>query len=147
MNVKELPVNSRIWIFSSSRFLTQPEQSLLSENLNQFLQKWAAHGKELFGAFEIYHDNFIVVGVDESKIPASGCSIDTLTHFIKQQGQILGVDFFNRMKLLITRNGELKRINFSELSNFPEWEVFDPTITNLAKFESHWLIPVKEFIQ
>lgn len=144
--MKNLPVNSRIWIFSSDRFLTEEEQVSLSENLEHFLQKWATHGKELYGSFEILHNNFVVIGVDESKIPASGCSIDTLTHFIKEQGRNINVDFFNRMKLLVSKNGELKRINFSELNDFTDWEIFDPTITNVKDFTSKWLIPVSEFI-
>lgn len=146
MTFKDLPSESRVWIFSSDRFLSNEEQLVISDNLNDFLQKWAAHGKELYGAFELFHNNFVIIGVDESKIPASGCSIDTLTHFMKDQGKLLGVDFFNRLKLLITKEDEFKRINFSDLSEYSDWKVFDPTITEKAKFSSKWLIPVNDFI-
>lgn len=146
MNFKDLPSDSRIWIFSADRFLSSEEQLVISNNLNEFIKNWAAHSKELFGAFELFHNNFIVIGVDESKIPASGCSIDTLTHFMKDQGKLIGIDFFNRMKLLISKGNDFKRINFSELSDYADWEVFDPTITNKTKFSANWLIPVNDFI-
>ena len=36
------------------------------------------------GSFEIYKNQIIIVKVNEEVTSASGCSIDKLTHFIKQ---------------------------------------------------------------
>jgi len=91
-----LPDSSRVWAYQSQTKIAADVQEAIKAKLNVFVQGWAAHGNELFGAAEVVDDYFIVLAVDESKVPASGCSIDTSVHFIRQIGQDFQLDFFNR---------------------------------------------------
>jgi hypothetical protein len=69
---------------------------------------------------------------------ASGCSIDSSVQIMKRIGQEIKVDFFNRMKVLIENEQELKEIHFSELSEFENWNVFNPMITKLEELQNAW---------
>lgn len=117
----------------------------MEAELNSFMKGWATHGKDLYGSFKILFDNFIVISVDESKVPASGCSIDTLTQFIKNLEKTLGINFFDRMKILIKKDEEYQRIHFSDLNNYKEWNMFNPMVSSVKEFNENWFIPVPEF--
>ena len=70
---------------------------------------------------------------------ASGCSIDSSVRFIKELGKELQVDFFNRLSVLIEKEGELKRIHFNQLDEYKNWNIFDTTITRLDQMrERTW---------
>jgi hypothetical protein len=43
----------------------------------------------------------VVVAVDETKEPPSGCSIDKVFHLLKSQQEICGLDFFQRTLLWV----------------------------------------------
>lgn len=139
------PHSSRLWVFGANRFLSRNEEEVIRKELDSFLRGWATHGKDLYGSFDILHDNFIVIAVDEDKVPASGCSIDTLTQFIKSLEKSLGISFFDRLKILIKKDEEYKRIHFSDLTQFPDWKMFNPMVSNVKDFNEKWFIPVSEF--
>lgn len=90
-----LPPDARLWVFGSGRALTLDEAELLTETLNRFIERWTAHSADLTAAFELVEDRFILVAVDETRVAASGCSIDTL---IRQLGELegaLGIELLN----------------------------------------------------
>lgn len=95
----DLAPHSRIWIFQADRELTDAEIEHVRSEMKQFLPGWAAHGNELYGDFAVEYKLFLLVGVDEKRAPASGCSIDALTHKIQDIGQKIEVDFFNRLNI------------------------------------------------
>ncbi|MBP6532881.1 MAG: ABC transporter ATPase, partial [Bacteroidia bacterium] len=76
--------NSRIWIYQADRELTADEQSFLNQELLNFITDWTAHNVALSGSFEILHDRFLVIMIDENKTSASGCSIDKCFNFLKK---------------------------------------------------------------
>lgn len=142
---ENFPENSRLWVFGADRFFSKNEEEIMEAELNSFMKGWATHGKDLYGSFKILFDNFIVISVDESKVPASGCSIDTLTQFIKNLEKTLGINFFDRMKILIKKDEEYQRIHFSDLNNYKEWNMFNPMVSSVKEFNENWFIPVPEF--
>jgi hypothetical protein len=92
----QLPDHSRVWIFGASRPLTSDESNRLLEQVDRFLEGWAAHGAPLVGARDWRHDRFLIVGADERATGVSGCSTDTLFHALGAAGQALGADFRDR---------------------------------------------------
>ena len=46
----QLPDHSRVWIFGASRPLTSDESNRLLEQVDRFLDGWAAHGAPVVGA-------------------------------------------------------------------------------------------------
>lgn len=114
MNLENLSSTSRIWIFQSDRKLSADDQQKINQKLTTFIPEWAAHGQSLYGGYEVQNDYFVVVAVDESKAPPSGCSIDSMMHVIQGLGQELGIDFLNRLNSVIEDNGELRLISQQE---------------------------------
>ncbi len=141
----QLANTSKVWVYAANRPLTAEEQNNLRSDLQKFIGEWAAHGDLLYGAGDILNDYFLVLAVDESQVLASGCSIDTSVRFVKELGVRYGVDFLNRMYVLIENNGQLERIHFADLANYPDANIFNPTVSTLGELRSSWLVPVSDF--
>jgi hypothetical protein len=139
--------DSKVWIFQSNRNFTYQEIDFIQSELTLFLSHWNAHGKDLLADFLIIENNFIVVAVDETKSLVSGCSIDKLVHQIKKIGIDLKINFFNRLSVLIKKDDELKRIQFSDLKDYEDWSIFNTSITEIIVFRNSFLEPVKSYLQ
>jgi len=142
MMFKQLPSNSKVWVYQSNRMLTDVEMSFILKELKLFIQDWAAHGSQLFGDVAIIHSRFVILAVDESKTGVSGCSIDTSVHKIKELGTKIDVDFFNRMELYIKKGEEFNKVHVSEVKKYTDWNVFNPMVTTLDALRNFWEIPV-----
>ncbi len=92
----ELPTSARVWIYQASRLLTISEQSTAAAYLQKATEQWAAHGSPLKSSFKIVQNRFVIIAADESFNVASGCSIDASTYWLKELGEHLRVDFFDR---------------------------------------------------
>ena len=73
---KNLPNNSRVWIYQSDREFNNKEVELIKEESEDFINQWTRHGDDLKGSFTIKYNHFLVLAVDESYNNISGCSID-----------------------------------------------------------------------
>lgn len=102
-NLARMSPESRIWLYTASRFLTESEQNQLLESMRSFLSKWQAHGADMTSGGGFFYNAILVLAVDESRVGASGCSIDSSVRWLQSVGTSLGVDFFNRM--LVVHNG------------------------------------------
>lgn len=140
----DLPGNSRVWIYSSNRPFDGTESNFIQESINEFIDSWAAHGKGLRAEGKLIEDRFIVIAADESMVSASGCSIDSSVRFIKGLQDQLNNNFFDRLKLTITNGQELRQIHISNLTDFPDWYLYDPMIADLETFRNAFLKPVSE---
>ena len=140
----ELNELSKVWVYTANRVLSDEEVSMLQRETDTFVSGWAAHGAGLEARGEVIENRFLVLVADETQVHASGCSIDSSVKFVKSVGNQLNVDFFNRMQLVIRKNGELKYVHVSELKNHPDWEVYNPMITTLSELRSSWVIQVSE---
>ena len=54
----------------------------------------------------ILQGRVLVVGLDEQRAGATGCSIDKLVKFVRRQGESLVVDWFDRHQVLWRQPGE-----------------------------------------
>jgi len=145
MFFEDLHSESKVWIYTSDRELTESESQFLQNSANTFVKDWAAHGAGLKANALVYKNRFLILAVDESDVNASGCSIDSSVKFIKAIGNELNINFFNRMNLIITDDSEeLKSVHISELKGFLNFKVFNPMITTLKELRSEWLIPVNQ---
>ena len=95
-----LSADARVWIYAADRVLSEPEVQALAEGMETFTGSWAAHQVPLRAGWMLWGDRVLVVGVEEAVHPASGCSIDALTHAVESLGVAAGVDWFNRMQVL-----------------------------------------------
>ncbi|MCF8433879.1 MAG: hypothetical protein K9G37_05360 [Crocinitomicaceae bacterium] len=143
---QDFSLSSRVWVYASNRALNSTESTFVQDEINEFVKQWATHGKELIAKGAVLFDRFIILAVDEEKVGASGCSIDSSVHFVKALGKELEVNFFDRLNLYIIKDHEIKQIHISEMANFAEWNLFDPMIANLEQLFNSWVVPVNESV-
>ena len=141
----EFSSTSKVWVYKANRTLSASDNQVISDVLNEFVPQWAAHGTQLYGSWTILENWFVVLVVDEEKFSASGCSIDSSVKVIKKVGSELGIDFFNRMNVLIEEDNALKEIHFADLDNHPNALLFNPITTDLKSLRENWKIPAKDF--
>jgi len=134
----ELPDSSRVWIYQNQRPILAEDQVSIQEKLNEFVSTWAAHEVPLYGGATILEDYFIVLAVDQTKTVASGCSIDTSVHFIKELEQKFNLTLFDRLNIVVEENGVKKIVPYSEIQRYPNAQWFDVTITNLGELRTNW---------
>ena len=108
-----MPESSRLFVFTTDSSIAQSSSKTLLSNINKFLISWMAHGSPLSSSVMLISNRVLIISVDESSASASGCSIDSLTNFIKSEGVNSGIDFFNR-------NWVLFRDPISDSSNFTD---------------------------
>ena len=145
-----LPPTARIWIYQSSRVLTDAEQQLLLGELTDFISTWTAHQAGLKGSADIRHGLFVIIAVDEGHNHASGCSIDKSVHFMKEAGLKLGVDFFDRLTAAcMNPDGTLVQFKASQIGALlengtlkHEAAVFNNLINDIDSLNHSWMVPI-----
>lgn len=147
----ELSKSSKVWVYQCTRSFTDEEISKITKDIKTFLEAWSAHGKQLKTSFLIKYRRFIVIGVDESQSSASGCSIDSMVHFIQSLETELNVDLLDKMNVSY-KHGE--HIAFKPLLDFKKMVkqkavnantiVFNNLVATKQEFEEHWEVPLKD---
>lgn len=149
--LEQLANNSKVWVFQSDKALTDTELTYLKTQMDEFIPQWAAHGKDLNAAYQWQAPYFLLVGVDESKTLASGCSKDALTHKIQEIGAALKVDFFNRMNVAYELNGLVEMSSLADFKAKVQKDeirqntlVYNNLIETKAELNQKWRVPLKE---
>ena len=142
---KNLPNNSRVWIYQSDREFTAKEVEFISEKAEAFINQWTRHGDDLKGSFTIKYNQFLVLAVDESFNNVSGCSIDSSVRFVQGLQAELKLDLMDKMNISFKDN---ETINIVKLPIFQRYAkakkitgstiVFNNMIATKEDFENHW---------
>jgi hypothetical protein len=147
---EQLSDQSRVWIYASQTALTSEQEEIISIQLHRFTEEWQAHGAPLKASFAIKHGHFIIIGVDESLHSPSGCSIDKSVQIIKSIESGLDIDLMNRLIVYLLTDKSVQTLNAKELPGYIEKgllqsdsQVFDNTITTLAKYKTEWIKPAQ----
>ena len=135
----QLPADSRVWIFSADRVLSNDQQTQLLASVDGFLAQWGAHDMPLTAGREIRYDRFLFIAVDQQRVGPSGCSVDALVKQMKTLQQELGVELVDHAPVLFRRGDEIARVAREEfLALVADGEVsldttvFDNTLTRLG---------------
>jgi hypothetical protein len=147
----ELSPESKVWVYQSNRVFTAAEAENLQVALRTFVESWTAHKQELKGSYLLLRNQFIVLAVDETSMPASGCSIDKSVHFMQVIESELGVSLFDRMLFAFEENGHMVTLHRSAFAEAVQQGriQFDTLVVNNMVFtkealESKWLVPFGE---
>lgn len=140
----QFPDNSRVWIYTSNRPVSETDQQEIAASLSAFLDEWAAHGTQLLAAGEWLNSFQVVVALNEDVAGASGCSIDAQMRFMRKIGEEYSIDWFDRMSMIVEANGELKRVSFFELAENPDALLFDGLAQRLGEIRKEWPVPVSK---
>jgi len=148
---KNLPDDSRIWVYQSNRKLSDEEVVILIPKIEDFLEQWTAHGSDLEAGFEIKYNRFIVLGLNQANASASGCSIDASVRFIQSLEQEFDVDLLDKMNVTFY-NGEFiahkSLIDFRKMAKARSVSsntiVFNNLVNTKAEYLENWEVPAKE---
>ena len=86
----ELPDSARIWVFASDHELSGDSEDAVLGAVDDFLERWKAHGVPLVCARDWRDNRFLAIGVDVNAENASGCSIDGLFRALQQLERTIG---------------------------------------------------------
>ncbi len=140
-----LPDEARVWVFGSSKPLSEKEASMLLERVDEFLADWKAHGDPLTAARMFSSARFLTIAVDQDTANASGCSIDGLFRSLKELEVQIGASLLDRSLVYYsdaTGTHSVHRDEFSALAASGnvtgETAVFDPTVTALGEWRARF---------
>lgn len=137
----DLTPDSRIWIYTSDRVLTEEESKRIKDQLALFVQKWSTHGSTMKACSDVLLERFIVIAADENHLAASGCSIDSSVRFIKDIGQEFKINFFDRMKVYAMTSKGIVQVPYHSLKELSGL-YFDPLIQTLGELRSNWPVSI-----
>jgi hypothetical protein len=150
VDFKDIAENARLWIYQINRALTVLESDYLSRQTNHFLASWAAHGTGLIAAFSIVENRFLLIAADESKANASGCSIDSMTHFLMDMQRQMDIDFFDRSQVIFKADESLNNLPFIEFREklssgeiSSETLIYNTILQQKSQLKDQFLIPAK----
>lgn len=145
MILENLADTSRVWVYQSQTPIAKSAQSEIQVRMTDFVEKWAAHGNQLYGDSTILEDYFLVLAVDEKQAGASGCSIDSSVRFMKQLEQEFGLVLFDRLHVLLENDGTKSIVHFSEIQNHPNSIIYNPLVHTLGDLRTNWKVKVQDF--
>src|SRR5690606_23394309 len=116
-----------------------------------FTSQWKAHGKALAAKAEIRYNRFVVIMVDDSVAPPTGCSIDKSVHLLKEIESELGITLFDRMQVAYRDNEDIKAVPRTEFERLvatgevtDETVVFNNLVASYSELETKWEVPLRE---
>lgn len=151
VDFNELPEESRVWIYQCNRSFSEDEIKEIENKLNQFIEAWTAHGKDLQAGFKIVYKRFIIIALNQKLNTATGCSIDASVRFIQELEAQYNVDLMDKMNVSY-KQGEF--IAYKPLVDFKKMAkqkavskntiVFNNLVTNIAELNENWEVPASE---
>ena len=148
---KNLPNNSRVWIYQSDREFNNTDIEFISTKAEDFINSWTRHGDNLKGSFTIKYNQFLVLAVDESFNSVSGCSIDSSVRFVQELEKELGLDLMNKMNVSFKDNDTINLVKLPDFQKFAkekkihaETIVFNNMVNTKEDFENNWEVAAKE---
>lgn len=147
----EMSASSRVWLYQSDRPFTEDERQWVNSKLKAFCDTWNTHGNLMHTSFDIRHNQFILLSVDESVLGASGCSIDSSVRTIREIEEKLGVNLLDAGKVSILEGDEVSVSRFAEIKDkilagkiHADSKLVNPSINRKEDLSSRWVIPAKD---
>lgn len=148
---KNLPDTAKVWIYQSSRALTDQETQQAELILGVFVREWTSHAEKVTAEGAIIYNRFIVLAVDESLVALGGCSIDSSVKTIRQLEQQFNITLLDRLTVAYREGVAIKTATQQSFINLfeqgvihPNTIVFNNTVSTLSGFYENWEIPVSK---
>ncbi|HEY0371686.1 MAG TPA: hypothetical protein VGD79_06770 [Thermoanaerobaculia bacterium] len=134
VNIDQLSNDAHIWIFGISPSLDAGQSATLLQQVDAFLDNWAAHGVPIKGARELREGSFLVVAADEKR-EKSGCSIDRMFGTLKSLERELSVQILDSTRVFLRDDGGVRAVprNQFKSSANADTPVFDVTAEKLGE--------------
>ena len=148
---KNLPNNSRVWMYQSDRVFTAQEIEFISIKAKDFIEQWTRHGDDLKGSFTIKYNQFLILAVDEGFNNVSGCSIDASVRFVKELESQLQIDLMNKMNVSFKDGDNINIVKLADFQQFAKEQkitketiVFNNMVQTKEEVESNWEVPASK---
>jgi hypothetical protein len=151
-NLLAYPDESRVWIYQAEKPFREEDIPAINEDIDRFCAQWTSHNRELRALGGVMHDLFVVLVVDETKAPTSGCSIDKSVAFVKSLEQKYGCRLLERNN--IAWLDEQEQIHITPLQQLKSdvqsgriqmgTYVFDNLVANRKDFIGRWVVPLEQ---
>jgi propanediol dehydratase large subunit len=145
------PSNSKVWVYQSSRPLTESDFETIKKYTDTFLENWDSHEKIVKSDYTILHNLFLVFFVDEDGDRLCGSAPGKLIRVIKELEQDLQIELMNRMNMAYLENEQAHVI---KMSDFPQLIqegkinadtiVFDNTVSTKELLDTKWQSALKD---
>ncbi|HUM50518.1 MAG TPA: hypothetical protein PK431_01845 [Chitinophagales bacterium] len=147
-----LPATTKVWVYQANRSFTQDEVWEISDIIENFVDRWQSHSRDVKGYGSLYYRRFLILMADEDACDVSGCSIDSSVKLVKELEQAYDLDFFDRMKVCYKITNDLiGSFPFNKLNEMiesgkinDETIVFNNLVTTKQELENNWAIPLKD---
>lgn len=143
---ESLPDDARVWVFGSDRTIADAESTQLLGAVDQFIDRWAAHGTPLHASRDWREGRFLTIAVDQRQAGASGCSIDGLFRTLQGLESTLGASLVGGGRIYYrSADGSVTSVARDEVESLGEQgiigrdtTVFDPTVTTLGDWRKRF---------
>ncbi len=150
LEYKKFPENSKVWIYQSSKVFDQDDINFIKVRIDDFVSNWESHGNLLTADFDVFHNLFIVLFVDEKGDKMCGSAQDKSIRLMKELEQELELELVNRMNLSYFKNNVAIPFKMNEFGSLyekgeitNETIVFNNMVTTKFEFENNWKTPLK----
>jgi len=145
---ENLPEESKIWIYQSNRKFSDAELSEIENDLQSFLNEWAAHGTSLESSYLLKYNRFIIIAVNQEVQAATGCSIDSSVEFIQGLEKKYNVDLLDKMNVTFKQGDHIAHKTLMDFKKMVKDKsvtentiVFNNLVNNIEEFNESWEVP------
>jgi hypothetical protein len=142
VDIDSLPPTSRAWLFGISPALNETQSREVLQQVDAFLDQWAAHGTPVTSARTLIENSFLAIAVDE-RSETSGCSVDRMFGLLRQFERGLSVQILDSNRVFVRHaDGRIEALSRSEFRDRGDRHtiVFDTTAERLDDIRSgHWI--------
>ena len=149
IDFKNIPDDSRIWIYQSSKDLSDSDIKIIDNKTTLFLENWKAHGNELQASYLIKERRFLVIAVNEKFNPIGGCSIDYSLQLVNDISTTINLDLLDRLSVNYRLENNIKSISLRDLKNkiknksfSPETIIFNTTVKTKKELSSDFELKI-----
>ena len=146
---KNIPDDSRLWIYQSNRDFSDSEIKIINNKTALFLDNWKAHGNELQASYLIKERRFLVIAVNEEFNPIGGCSIDYSLQLVNDISTTINLDLLDRLSVNYISENKIKSISLRDLKNkiknrsfSPETIIFNTTVKTKKELSSDFELKI-----
>ena len=135
--IEQLSDHAHVWIFGISPALGAPESARVLEQVDGFLDSWAAHNVPITAARDLVEGSFLVIAADE-KSEKSGCSIDRMFGLLRSLERELGVTILDSGRVFYRDADGVRAVPRGSFRTAAtaETPVFDTTAERLGDLRS-----------
>lgn len=149
IDFKNIPDDSRIWIYQSSKDLSDSDIKIIDNKTTLFLENWKAHGNELQASYLIKERRFLIIAVNEKFNPIGGCSIDYSLQLVNDISTTINLDLLDRLSVNYRLENNIKSISLRDLKNkiknksfSPETIIFNTTVKTKKELSSDFELKI-----